>query len=161
MAASSACSSMSNSAHQWWNPQSSETADHSIPYGVAAALLDGTVTMHSFDDAHLQNPDLRTLLRKTEVVENDEFTAAYEGHPIQHRARVTVTVSSGERLVGESGGENGELSTSWSDDKITSKFRGLTEDILGAKRVSGILDRLWNLENLNNVAAIPPDFVLE
>ena len=51
-----------------WNPDSREGADHSIPYLVAAAFMDGTVTLRSFNDAHLWNPELRALLPKVEVV---------------------------------------------------------------------------------------------
>ena len=42
-----------------WDPGSRETADHSIPYVVAATLMDGTATPRSLDDAHLWNPELR------------------------------------------------------------------------------------------------------
>jgi hypothetical protein len=63
--------------------------------------------------------------------------------------------------VGESGGGSEDLSTPKDDAQIVEKFRGLTEDFLGAKRVNAILERLWHLEELKNVAAIPPDFVLD
>ncbi len=160
-AMSSTGSSTNNSEQQMWNPQSRETADHSIPYGVAVALFDGTVTMRSFDDAHLQSPVLRALLKKTEIVENEEFSAAYDGNPIEHRTRVTVHTNDGNKLVGESGGKNGELASGWSDAEVNSKFRGVAEDVLGAKRVSSILDQLWNLDKLDSVAAIPPGFALD
>ncbi len=144
-----------------WNPDSRETADHSIPYVTAAALMDGTVTPRQFNDAHLWNPELRGLLQKIEVVANEEFTQAYERLPVAHLTRVTVVTHSGERLVGESGGDKGDLSESKSDAEIANKFRGLTEDFLGAKRVNAILNRLWDLENLHNVAEIPPAFALD
>ena len=143
-----------------WHPDSREIADHSIPYVTAAALLDGTITPRSFDDARLWNAELRALMQKIEVVANDEFTAAYERHPVQHRTRVTVVTASGERLVGETGGEMGDLSDHKSDAQIEEKFRGLTEDVLSAKRSSAILDQLWHLEELGNVAKIPPTLVL-
>ena len=73
-----------------WNPDSRETADHSIPYVVAAALIDKRLTPSSFGDARLWSPELRALLPKIEVVTNDEFTAAYERVPVEHRTRVTV-----------------------------------------------------------------------
>ena len=145
----------------WWNPESREIADHSIPYAVAATLMEGTVTPRSFDDAHLWNPELRALLKKIEVVENKEFTAAYGRLPVQHCSRVTVTTGSGERIVGESGGAHGGLADIWSDAAVADKFRGLTEDFLGAKQANAILDRLWNLEDVKNVAGIPPAFVLD
>ena len=144
-----------------WNPDCRETADHSIPYVTAVALMDGTVTPRQFNDAHLWNPELRALLQKIEVVSNEEFTQAYERLPVVHRTRVTVVTHNGERLVGESGGDQGDLSENKSDAEIADKFRGLTEDFLGAKRVNAILDRLWHLENLRNVSEIPPAFALD
>lgn len=145
-----------------WNPDSRETADHSIPYTVAAALMDGKVTAQSFDDAHLGNAELCALIRKVEVVENEEFTKAYERVPVEHRTRVTVVTASGERLIGESGGDKGdELSDRKSDAQIAEKFRSLAGESLGAKRLSEILDRLWNLENLRSMAELPAAFVLD
>jgi len=145
--------------HQW-NPESRETADHSAPYVVAATLMDGTVTLRSYNDAHLWNPRLRALMQKVVVVENDSFTLAYERLPVEHRTRVTVEMHSGERLVGESGGDEDDLSAEMSDAKVVDKFRGLTEDALGAKRVAFALDRLWNLEKWADVAVLPADYVI-
>lgn len=143
-----------------WNPQSRETADHSIPYVVAATLMDGTVTPRQFNDAHIWSPELRRLLAKIEVVANDEFTRAYENLPVVHRTRVTVVMADGEKIIGESGGDKGDLSNPKSDAEIEEKFRSMTEDHIGGKRVRVLLDRLWNLEQLQDVAEIPPAFVL-
>ena len=83
-----------------WNPDSRETADHSIPYVVAASLIDKRVTPASFGDARLWSPELRALLPKIEVVTNDEFTAAYERVPVEHRTRVTAVLKNGRRVSG-------------------------------------------------------------
>jgi 2-methylcitrate dehydratase len=143
-----------------WNPDCRETADHSIPYVVAAALMDGTVTPRSFDDAHLSNPRLRALIQKIEVVPNEEYTKAYVKMPVEHRTRVTVVMDDGERASGETGADADDLSTPKTDAQIVTKFRGLTEEYLGAKRVKSILDRLWAIERMENVAEVPPAFVL-
>ena len=141
-----------------WNPDSRETADHSIPYVVAAALVDGTVTPRQFDDAHLRNPELRALLAKIEVVSNDEFTRAYEKLPVEHRTRVHVALRGGERITGEAGGDQGDLSERKSDAQISAKFRGLTEEFLGAARANAMLERLWTLDTLRDVAPVPAGF---
>jgi 2-methylcitrate dehydratase len=142
-----------------WNPDCRETADHSIPYVVAAALMDGTVTPRQFDDAHLKSPDLRALLARIEVVTNDEFTKAYERLPVEHRTRVNVLMRGGERLVGEAGGDKGDLSQPKSDAQITEKFLVVTEEFLGPVRARAALDRLFRLDDLDNAARIPNDFV--
>ena len=143
-----------------WKPDTRGSADHSGPYVVAATLMDGTFTLRSYNNAHLWNPELRALMRKIEFVENEDFTRAFEQVPVEHRMRVTVITNSGERLVGETGGGEDDFSAPKSDARIEQKFRGLTEDFLGTQRVDAILDRLWNLEKLGNVAEIPAAFVL-
>ena len=141
-----------------WHPDSRETADHSIPYVVAAAMMDGTVTPLSFDAEHLKSPTLRALLPKIEVVANPEFTAAYERLPVEHRTRITAVTRDGTRVVGEAGGDQGDLSDHKDDTVIAAKFRALTEPMLGGERVDAVLERLWNLEIVPDVAAIPPLF---
>ena len=143
-----------------WNPQSKETADHSIPYVVAATLMDGTITLRSFNDSHLMNLELRGLIKKMKVIENEDFTQAYRRSPMEHRARVTVVTNGGEQLVGETGGGEDDLAAPKSDTMIEEKFRGFTEDVLGAARVNSILNSLWHLDDIKNVADIPSAFVL-
>jgi len=142
-----------------WNPDSRETADHSIPYVVAAALMDGTVTPKQFDEAHLRDPGLRALLAKIEVVANDEFTRAYEKLPVEHHTRVNVVTRGGERLVGEAGGDKGDLAQPKSDAQIGEKFLGTTEAFLGPGRAKSMLERLWRLDRMESVAGIPAGFV--
>ncbi|MBI3043420.1 MAG: MmgE/PrpD family protein [Betaproteobacteria bacterium] len=141
-----------------WNPDSRETADHSIPYVVAAALIDGTVTPRQFDEAHLRDPGLRALLAKIEVVANDGFTRAYEKVPVEHHTRVSVVTRGGERFTGEAGGEKGDLAQPKSDAQIGEKFLGTAEPFLGPQRAEAMLQRLWRLDRLESVAEIPGGF---
>jgi len=103
---------------------------------------------------------LRALIHKIAVVENAEFTAAYVRLPVEHHTRVTVEMGSGELLVGKAGGEKDELSDHKTDAQIEDKFRMLSEEVLGARQVDSIFGQLWKLEQMENVAAIPPAFVI-
>jgi 2-methylcitrate dehydratase len=150
----------SGTGEHFWNPQSAETADHSIPYLVAMALIDGTVTPRSYDDARLRDPQVRGLIRKIEVVENEEFTRAYGQVPQMHRTRVTVTMESGEKRVGDSGGSDDDLAAPKTDAQVEAKFRGLAGSALGTTRVNEVLYTLWRLENLKNAAKLPSAFVM-
>jgi 2-methylcitrate dehydratase len=141
-----------------WAPESRETADHSIPYGVAAALVEGTVSPASYDDTHLRDGRIRALMGKLEVVENPEFTSAYEQHPVVHRSRVTVTLRNGELQVGEAGADAEDLSTPMTDEQVELKFRRLTENVLGARRVTSILGHLWSIEDVNDIGKVVAAF---
>lgn len=142
-----------SSAH-FWNPKSAETADHSIPYLVAVALIDGTLTRQSYDDERLWSPRVRELMRKVEVVENDEFTQAYEGTPQAHHTRITLVMKSGEKRIAASGGDADDVASPKSDAQVTAKFNALTQDALGRERADRILDCLWNSERTGEVAQL-------
>lgn len=139
-----------------WNPDSRETADHSIPYVVAATLIDGTITPRSFHEARRTDPRLRQLLSKIEVAANDEFTAAYERFPTEHHARVSVELADGGRHVGEAGGSRGDLSEHKSDEQIAAKFRTMTADVMETGRANAALELLWGLDQMENVAEVAP-----
>ena len=74
---------------------------------------------------------------------NDEFTRAYEKLPVEHHTRVNVVTRGGERIVGEAGGDKGDLAQPKSDAQIAEKFLGVTEEFLGAGRAKAALERLW------------------
>src|SRR5438046_7013767 len=47
-----------------WNPISRETADHSLPYIVAAAVLDGTIGVASFTPNVVLDPERQAFIKK-------------------------------------------------------------------------------------------------
>ena len=47
-----------------WAPFSRETADHSLPYIVAAAMLDGFIRTESFDPARVLDPSRQRFLKE-------------------------------------------------------------------------------------------------
>ena len=146
---------------RFWNPVTQGNANHSYPYVVATTLLNGRVTPHSYSDAQVQDPKVRALMQKIDIVVNDEFAKAHKSDPPMHRARVTVTANDGSVLVGEAGGDQDDLAAPRSDSQVSEKFRELSEEYLGVKRVTAILEQLWHLETLDNVSRIPPGLMLD
>lgn len=136
-----------------WRPETRETADHSVPYTAAAALIDGFVGPAQFTDARMRDPGLLALLQKVEVRPEPKFTGG-------RRCRVEVVTNSGQRLVGEVNGIKGDTAHPMSDAEIETKFLDQAELALGKKRARAILDTLWHLEEAPDVAPIPKAFVL-
>ena len=50
-----------------WRPKTRETADHSLPYCTAVALMDGDVTDAQFEHERITDPKLLTLVAKVQV----------------------------------------------------------------------------------------------
>ena len=141
-------------AHHW-SPNSAETADHSIPYLVAATLIDGTVTPKSYDEHHLRDAALYALIQKIDVVENEEFTTLYQQTPVEQCARVTVTCQSGERLHGEVRYGTERPTPAEMELRVTQKFRNLAAGILPAETIERIIDRLLHLEEVDEIGEVP------
>jgi len=126
-----------------WDPRTRETADHSTPYLVAAALLDGGVTPATFAPSRIQDPALRPLMKKLTVVEEPEFTRRY---PADACTRVEVTTTDGRRVVAETSHPKGHRRNPLTDAEVELKFRGLASGALGTKGGDRLLAEVWNLE---------------
>ena len=126
-----------------WNPETRETADHSMPYLVAAAWQDGEVTPATFTLSRIQDPALRPLIKKIAVVEEPEFTRRY---PAESCARIEVTTTDGRRVAAETNYPKGHRRNPLSDGEVEGKFRGLASAALGAQGCDRVLAEVWNLE---------------
>src|SRR6185503_6856748 len=60
-----------------WRPTSRETADHSLPYLVAVALADRTVTAKQFAPERIADPRLLELVQRVKVERHRELSALY------------------------------------------------------------------------------------
>jgi 2-methylcitrate dehydratase len=127
-----------------WNPETRETADHSLPYLVAAAFQDGEVTPATFAPSRIQDSALRPLIKKLKVVEEPEFTRRY---PAESCTRIEVTTTDGRRVVAEKRHPKGHYRNPLTDGEVEGKFRGLASGALGAQGCDRVLAEVWDLEN--------------
>jgi 2-methylcitrate dehydratase len=126
-----------------WDPETRETADHSIPFLVAAAFQDGGVTPATFAPARVKDPALRPLIKKLTIVEDSEFTRRY---PAEACTRIEVTTTDGRRLTAETSHPKGHVRNPLTDDEVERKFRGLAAGTLGAQGCDRVLAQAWSLE---------------
>jgi 2-methylcitrate dehydratase len=69
-----------------------EEADHSLPYLVAAALIDGEMTPAQYSEERLRGADVQALLRRVEVHADPALSAAF---PERQGVRVEVLLRDG------------------------------------------------------------------
>jgi 2-methylcitrate dehydratase len=131
-----------------WDPKTRETADHSIPYLVAAALQDGAVTPATFAPSRIQDPALRPLIKKLKVVEEPEFSRRY---PAESCTRIEVTTSDGRRAAAETSHPKGHYRNPLTDREVEEKFRGLASGALGAEGCDRVIAGMWGLEKSANL----------
>ena len=134
-----------------WAPATRETADHSLPYCIAIALIDGAVTRDSFADARLRDPAIAALMQKVKVSEDPALSARYpEGAP----GRVTIRLRSGETKAVEIIYPRGHEKSPMSDAEIEQKFHSLCAGRLNAARRDCALSALWQLESVRDIGEI-------
>jgi 2-methylcitrate dehydratase len=139
-------------------PKTKETADHSLPYVIAAAVADGNVLPDSFSDEKLKDPRIWDLLSKIKVVADPEIDSLFPG---VKRARVSITTLGGSTLAAQVDHAKGSPQNPMSDEEIVSKFRANSQGVIPDDRQDEIIDRTWNFESVKELGDYMRLFVSE
>ena len=134
-----------------YDPRSKETADHSLPYVIAAAIVDRQVTPQQFTDAKINDPAIRAQLRKVEVVADPEIEKVF---PALQRVIVTIFTSDGRQLTRQLDYPKGDPRNPLSDGEIEEKFDALAAPVLSASARAKVKDAVWKLEKLGTVTEL-------
>jgi 2-methylcitrate dehydratase len=131
-----------------WNPTTRETADHSIPYLVAAALIDGTVNPLTFSEPNFSRESIKGLMKKTTISELPEFSQKY---PKEYNCNIEIKTKSGEKFNQRISFPKGHKSNPFTNEDVESKFTNLTTGIMNKKRLTHIFAILGKLENSSSI----------
>ncbi len=134
-----------------WHPETKETADHSLPYIVAVALMDGVVTLDQFDAAHLENKQLQDLVQKVTVAEKKEYTEMY-GKSFPNK--ITVSMNNGKVYEKEILDPKGHPNNSLTLEELETKFRRAAEPLLSKERQDKIMGLIGSLEQLEDIGSL-------
>ena len=134
-----------------WHPATSETADHSIPYLVAAALIDGDITAATLAEERLRDPKLQRLMAKISIQQNAEFEKAY---PAEMQCRIVVTTKGGESKSAHVRHFKGHIRSPLTDAEVEAKFRTLTEHVVDARQADAIIAKAWQLDKLDDIGEV-------
>jgi 2-methylcitrate dehydratase len=134
-----------------WNPLTKETADHSLPYIVGMALLEGKIDNSSYTEKRFRDPKILEFLKTITVVEDKTLSSRY---PEAVANRVTVKLSSGKVVSKQVDYHKGHPKNPMSDAEVEEKFQRLARKFLDKNRARRILDAVWNLEKEKDVAKL-------
>jgi 2-methylcitrate dehydratase len=138
---------------------SKEQADHSLPYVLSAALIDGDLYPEQLLPGRINKDDVQQLLKKVKISTKfslhkpvkiagflDPYTEAYPGKLI---GKLTVKLNNGEEYTREKEDYKGfhTRPLTWSD--VESKFRRLTSAIINEKTQQKIINLVKGFESAN------------
>jgi len=133
------------------NPHTRETADHSTPYLVVAALVDGEISEKTFTPERYRDPQILDLLQKLTMHEHPQFTVEW---PKTFQCRIEVKGRSGKQWRAHLKHPKGHPGNPMSDRDIEEKFLKLTRETLSPKQGRTTLELLWKLEEIKDVGEI-------
>ncbi len=134
-----------------YDPRTKETADHSLPYVIAAAMVDRQVTPAQFEPDKIMDPRIRAQLEKVEVVADPEIEAVF---PKLQRVIVTIHTTEGEQLKEQLDYPKGDPRNPLTDAEIEEKFDALAAPLLSAGARDRLKKAVWNLEKLKTVTEL-------
>jgi 2-methylcitrate dehydratase len=110
-----------------YDPRSKETADHSLPYVIAAAIADRQVTPAQFEPDKIMDPQIRAQLNKVHVVADPEIEAVF---PKLQRVIVTIKTTDGRELSKQLDFPKGDPRNPLTDKEVEEKFDALAAPVL-------------------------------
>lgn len=143
--------STASSEPEKWDPKTRETADHSIPWLVASAFLNGPVGPGSFANDQIASPELRDIMSRMTLIEEPQFTDLY---PAEYNCRITVTSRSGRTETAHASWPRGHRSNPMSDAELETKFRSFAGPSLPAGQCSQTVETLRRLDELPDLEAL-------
>lgn len=141
-----------------WKPETRETADHSLPYITAIALIDGEVTERQFQPARFTDPKIWNFLENVRVERNAELSAIYAEAVANI---VHVKLKDGRTLTKRVDYPLGNAKNPVSDAELEGKFNALVVPELGEERAKKIIDLAWKLDEAANLDTLMNSLVME
>ena len=132
-----------------YHPDSKETADHSLPYCIAAAIADGQVTPRQFKEDKLHDPRIRGLLNKIKAIADEDFETAF---PAKQCTEVTIELNNGINHSKKLDFPQGDPRNPMNKEQLETKFNSLASSIFDGRKCSSLLDACYNLEGFDDFA---------
>ena len=134
-----------------WKPETRETADHSLPFVMAIALMEGGLEIRHYDQGYYKRPDVRALMQKISIRIGDEPTAAWPNVPLNI---VDIETRSGEVISTKVAYHLGHFKRLMSDEEQEHKFRPMAEALLPKSQTDSLLACLRRLEQVEHISEL-------
>lgn len=123
---------------------SREQADHSLPYMLAVAALDGTLMEGQYSEARIEQQDVQSLLQQVTVEASDAMTERFEDGEMPARL---VVETEDDRYTIEKTGFAGHPTDPMDWEQLEAKFEEIVDGYFSREGREGIIERVKGLEN--------------
>jgi 2-methylcitrate dehydratase len=134
-----------------WQPETRESADHSLPFVMAVALMEGNLEIRHYDEMYYKRPDVRALMQKIKVRIGEEPVAAWPEVPLNI---VDVEMKSGKVLSTKVAYHLGHFKRWMTEEEQERKFRPLAEPLLPKRQINDLLACLRRLDEIEQISEL-------
>jgi 2-methylcitrate dehydratase len=120
-----------------------EEADHSLPYMVAVALLDGDVSPAQYVPERIVREDVQALLQKVTIQPDETFSKRF---PAEVPCRIQITLKDSRILAVEKQDYEGFSTRPMTWEKAVAKFERLAGQFTGTAQRAAIIEIVAHLE---------------
>ena len=129
-----------------YRPESRETADHSLPYCIAAAIIDRQITTDTFSDEKLEDPRIWEVIDKIKGDASLEFEKMF---PAKQPSKVVVRTKDGKEFSEYLEYPKGDPREPMTIDDLKAKFNALSGKLLPPERQDEIREMIFNCETMD------------
>jgi 2-methylcitrate dehydratase len=129
-----------------YEPASRETADHSLPYCVARAILDRKITTQTFDQEKINDPKLKETIFKIKGEASEEFEKLF---PAKQPSRVTIKTRDGASNSVYLEYPKGDPRQPMTMEDLENKFNSLASERVNEDRLRVLKDVIFSCERLS------------
>ena len=134
-----------------WKPVTRESADHSLPFCVAAALIDGDISLSTFEEKRFLDPDTAHLIDCLSIEFDPDYSQAA---PQQRACRLQVEDKDGTRHKVEQIWHEGDLNRLPDAATVAAKFERIANIYGGERRSRKLLEGLQSLSTYGKVSEL-------
>jgi len=126
--------------------ETKEQADHSLPYLLAVALIDGEVMPAQYAAERIGRDDVRRLLHRVEVRPDPELSRRF---PAEHACRLRLRLRDGRVLAREKSDYEGFHTRPMSWDTVVAKFERLSAPYADERLREQLIDAVERLDQID------------
>ncbi len=141
-----------------WDPKTRETADHSLPYITAAALIDGKIWIETFKPERYLAEDVRKLMKKMEVKVSPKYDELY---PDGIGNKIIIKFKDGRTVEEESIYPPGHFMNPLDRRGVEEKFLRVTRNLVSEENAREFLVKAWSLEKIDNIGKLVRLLIVE
>lgn len=131
-----------------YRPESRETADHSLPYCIAAALVDHKITTTSFSEEKLKDPRIWEVIDKIKGEASEEFEKMF---PAKQPSKVVICTKDGRVFSEYLEYPKGDPREPMTMEDLENKFNALSDGLLSKRKQKSVRNMIFKAEKYKAV----------